>query len=310
MNSQSKISLVLLTMLFPHALLNAAEVVAISSVVFNGYTRERLADHSFKPESYVFGEGGCITRPVYDQTMQQLKFPQIAEVVAATLAQQKYLPAAPGAPASLLILVFWGSTEGSSGNDGNQSLERATSAIADYNRIKPADPSLSVNQQSAEGSAYEAALWQLGIANQERDRIDIKNARILGYTEAFGRAKFVQHMSMGQDVLQELGDNRYYVLLQAYGLKTAVKEKKLKPLWTTRLSVRERGDFGQALAWMVKSGSRFFGRDSDGLKRDWVRESSVDLGPLEVIDLGAPNKDEGSKQPPEPPPGPGATQSK
>jgi len=36
-------------------------ITAVSSKAFNGYTRTRLPDGSFKPETYAFGNGGFVT---------------------------------------------------------------------------------------------------------------------------------------------------------------------------------------------------------------------------------------------------------
>jgi hypothetical protein len=85
--------------------------------------------------------------------------------------------------------------------------------------------------------------------------------------------------------LSEVGGNRYYVVLQAYDFKAAVKEKKLKPLWTARISMDESGhDFPQALDQMIRCATPYLGQDSNGLRRHLTRETRVDLGPLEVIE--------------------------
>ena len=268
-------------LLLPAAL--PAETVAISSKVFNGYARAQLPDGTFKPESYVFGEGGAWTRAINDPTMEKLTFVQVARVVAGPLAKVNYHPALTSADAGLLILVFWGSTQGSSSNDSSMSLDRAASALSNYNLVKPADPSVPVDTKSPEGAAMDAALWQLSVANGERDDLDERNARILGYTEALDRARFTQHMAMGHDVLQELGDNHYFIVLKAYDFPTALKEKKLKLMWLARLSVAENRDFAQALEKMAASGARYFGKDSDGLLRR--RAGSVDHAPMKVLEV-------------------------
>lgn len=313
MKTLFRFSPIILILLLHPGSMRADEAVAVSSVVFNGYTRERLPDHSFKPETYVFGEGGCLTRPVYDAGLQMLKFPDIAQIVAPALAQQNYLPAAQGTPASLLILVFWGSTEGSQDHDRTSAYNQYSSASTSLTAAQTAGdtkPGEFNPAAEAASNALDAALQNVSMANQVRDEIDNRNARILGYTDSLGRARFAPHMSFAQDTFAEISSNRYYVVLQAYGLRTAVKEKKLKPLWTTRLSVSERGDFAQALAWMAKNGSRFFGHDSDGLKRQWVPKGWVDLGPLKVIDVSPPSKDEGGKQSQGQQPDPEAAQPK
>jgi hypothetical protein len=283
--------------LLPTGLLPAAESdepVAVFSQVFNGYTRTRLPDKSFKPETYTFGEGGCWTRPVRDPGMEEMTFLRVAKAVAAPLGRLNYRPALTSAEAELLILVFWGSTEGSRDYDRNNTIDRLSAAssvaIAARSAAAAVDPksesaATAAATASAAESELDSALWQMDLANRERDRLDYRNARILGYTDALQRASCAPHMSFAQDTMAEIGYNRYYVVLQAYDFKTAVKEKKLKPLWTARISMDESGNnFAQSLDRMLRTGARYFGQDSNGLHREANREGHVDLGPLDVIE--------------------------
>jgi hypothetical protein len=271
------------------AALPAGEV-AINAQVFNGYAREQLPDGSFKPEFYSFGEGGCWSRALDDPWMERLDFMDIARVVAGPLAKANYRPALKSADAQLLIIVYWGSTQGSNDLDRSQSVDRATTAIAGYDRAQdPAEKSKSrgldrkaVDARTPEGAAYETMLWQLGVNNRLRDELDERNARILGYSEALERARFARNTSLGDDILQELGSNRYYVVLQAYDFKTAAREKKLRPLWTARLSVVDEGAFADALNRMAWTASHHFGRATDGLKRE--RLVSVGLPPVKFLE--------------------------
>ena len=217
-----------------------AEVASISSRVFNGYARELLADGTFKPELYVLGEGGRWSRPISDPEMEKLTFPQIVRAVASPLAKMKYRPAGKSADAGLLILVFWGTTNGS---------------------------------------------YALGPSNSFRQMMDSRNARILGYIEALNTARSLSHTDFAQQIMAEVAEHRYYVVLQAYDYKTAVNEKQLKALWTTRMSLSETGEFMTALEQMVSDGGRYFGRTTDGLlRREEIKEGSVELAPLRVLE--------------------------
>jgi len=273
--------------LLPAGLLRAVEdPVAVFSQVFNGYARTRLPDKSFKPEAYTFGEGGCWSRPVKDAALEEMKFLRVAQAVAAPLAHLNYRPARNSAEAELLILVFWGSTEGSRDNDPSQSTDRAASAMGLYNNLKPVDPKTPQSTEADVAQAsLDSALWQLSLANEERDRLDDRNARILGYSDVVDRARSAAHMSFARDILAEVGDNRYYVVLQAYDFKTAAKEKKLKPLWTARISMVEAGhDFARSLDTMLRTAAPYLGQDSDGLNRYVVPEGRVEIGPAKVVE--------------------------
>ena len=281
-----------LLLLLPAGLLGAEvdDPIAVFAATFNGYVRTRLPDNSFRPEAYTFGEGGCWTRPVKDKGMEEMTFLRVAKAVAAPLARESYRPARTPAEAELLILVYWGATEGTSGqSDPTGAINRFGSASSAYALAKDSDSAAKATSASpatgAAESAYDDALTEMLAGNALRDQLDYRNARILGYTEDFDRAKFAAHMSFAQDVMGEVANNRYYVVLQAYDFKTAVKEKKLKPLWTARLSVDESGNrFDQSLEKMLRTGARYFGQDSKGLHREANHEGRVELGPMKVIE--------------------------
>jgi hypothetical protein len=221
----------------------------------------------------VFGEGGCWTRPVKDSDMELMTFLRVAKAVAVPLGRLNYRPAQTSAEAELLILVYWGATEGSRDFDHSDTINQFSRA------------SSASGADAAAQSSYDSALWLLSLANAERDRLDDRNARILGYTESLERAHFAAHMSFAQDIMNEITYNRYYVVLQAYDFRTAAKEKKLKPLWTARISMDEAGkNFSDALDQMLRKATPYLGRDSNGLHRDVTPETRVDLGPLEIIE--------------------------
>ena len=88
-----------------------------------------------------------------------------------------------------------------------------------------------------------------------------------------------------QDMLNELEEDRYFVVLMAYDFQLLEKEKKHKLLWETRFSIRERNNqFDKQLASMASEASKFFGKDSRGLNHDPLPEGRVELG--EIRDLG------------------------
>jgi len=261
------------------ALHAADDPVAVFSQVFNGYTRTKLPDGSFKPETYGFAEGGRQTRAVGDPELDQMPFARIAGSVVGPLARLNYRMTSKPDETDLLILVFWGSTAGSRDQDASGAMDRAASAMADLNS----------SGGPAANAAADMALMQLSLANADRDRLDDYNARILGFTDSLERARAEAHMGFGQDLLAEISANRYYVVLQAYDFPTARKLKKLKPLWTARISIRESGNgFADALARMIASAAPYFGRDSGGLRRATLREGKVELGPLQIIEVVPP----------------------
>ena len=93
------------TLLAPPARAADAETTVVYARVYHGYTRAKLPDDSFQPETYGFAEGGRLNDAGPNETIDGLPFSKIAETVAAALRTQNYLPAATGANAELAILV-------------------------------------------------------------------------------------------------------------------------------------------------------------------------------------------------------------
>jgi hypothetical protein len=116
------------------------------------------------------------------------------------------------------------------------------------------------------------------------------NARMLGYNASgmigtdYGQwLAFTALHSRSQDLIDEIEDNRYFVVLMAYDFQVLLKEKKHKLLWETRYSIRQRGNaFDRQLAAMTEYASKYFGQDTHGLLRKPLPEGHVTLGKLEV----------------------------
>jgi hypothetical protein len=116
-----------------------------------------------------------------------------------------------------------------------------------------------------------------------RDRQNLENAKVLGYLPEMVRLeKFrgtVFNSFLRQDVVDDVEENRYFVVLLAYDFQTLWKHKQRKLLWETRFSIRERrNDFGKALAAMAENASRYFGQDSHGLIRKRLPDVNVTIG--------------------------------
>jgi hypothetical protein len=286
-------------------------VTAVSSRVGDGYVRARLDNGSFEPETYAFGEGGLWGGPTRDDTIDKLHFVDVARTVAVPLAAQNYLPAKDPKQTKLLIMVYWGATAGAGGASSSvahQNLSSASQHLSNlqspvmaappYAGIMEApntrfgpdvtrDPLIAlVAKQSAE-SEFASAMAAVALENRQRDKDDWQNARILGYDSELaataGPEFTVQHKRQ-QDLIEEIEEDRYFVVLMAYDFQMMWKEKKHRLLWETRLSIRQRHhDFANQLAAMVENASRYFGQDSRGLVREPLPEGRVTLGEVKVL---------------------------
>ncbi|MFA5056883.1 MAG: hypothetical protein WC485_02115 [Opitutaceae bacterium] len=258
-------------------------VTAVFSSVHNGYTRTRLPDGSFKPETYAFGEGVFGEGRMRDSSIDKLPFLELATALSRHLARQQYLPAKTPAAANLLIVVSWG-TSIPYDEPGYQA------GLADLQ---------AASMPSAEGMPMgntSGASSMLSMLNTLRDKANARNAALLGYSSELSRVSAL-HPFLGllsrtthySDLISDLEEDRYYVILAAYDFPLAWEKKQLKLLWVTRVSLRmHRNGFDKRLDDMARSASRYFGQDSPGLVRQPVdHDSKIEIGEPKVIELPA-----------------------
>lgn len=268
-----------------------AEFVAVASRSFNGYTRTRLPDKSFKQETYAFANGGRLNSPLAGDSIDQMPFRDIARTIAAPLAERGYVPTPSTGETDLLIFVFWGTTY-STGNSSPSRLRENVSDALSQIAISPEvvrDPSGIVSGATAVANAQrdelESSLVQLSVAERFQSNMDADNAGILGFQYDLERAYQIDFTGAARALFDELRTNRYYVVLKAYDFRLAWKEKRRKVLWETRFSIRQEGnDFGEQLMAMTQQASRYFGQSTKGLVRDRLPEVRVDLGEAKVME--------------------------
>jgi hypothetical protein len=269
------------------------EITAVSAKASNDYVRTKLADGSYAPEFYAFGEGG-LWGFARDETIDKLHFLDVARIIAGPLASQKYLPGKSSSQTKILIMVYWGTTAGTASGAtssvgyqnlaGSQAVSIAPPTILPNGVTLPPAGDVRKSVQSFD----ENALFMVSTLNRRRDVIDSQNARLLGYDDALSDADGWQATALRfrkDDLLDEIEDNRYFVVLMAYDFQLLVKEKKHKLLWETRFSIKERrNDFSKELAAMTQNASKYFGRDSHGLVRKPLLQGHVELGDIKVLD--------------------------
>jgi len=241
--------------LFAPPAARGSNAVAVFSDVGRDYVRARLPDGSLQPETYAFGEGGFVPGFMAGDTIDKLDFKTIAHLIAAPLARRKFLPAVDPNTTKLLIMVYWGTTSGA--RDMGFTPQRI--------------------------ELFHFAMLQ----DRARDMLDYRNASILGYTadgligtdEGYWLLQTTALRHRVEDLIDDVEQSRYFVVLMAYDFQMMWKDKQPKLLWVTRLSIdQRRNDFGRELPTMLKVASQYFGRDSHGLIRDVVPEGRVELG--------------------------------
>lgn len=273
-------------------------ITAVSSRVSDDYVRKKLPDGTLEPELYSFGEGGRWGGSMQDDTIDKLSFFAVARAIAGPLASQNYRPATDPGKTKLLIMVYWGTTAGTSNDSGSAAYQNLQSSQGPPPPPPPPPPNASEARAGAGKSAganqglrddtADNLMAIVLMQNHQRDRIDRQNAVILGYDSELKDTEGLESTALRfrlHDLLDEIEESRYFVVLMAYDFQLLLKEKKHKLLWETRFSIRERrNDFSQQLAGMAESASKYFGQDSHGLLRKPVPEGHVTLGKLKVIE--------------------------
>ena len=260
-----------------------AGVVAVYSSVSPAYTRAILPGGAFKPETYAFGEGGSWGGSLNDFTIDKLHFLDIAQVISPTLAGQNYLPAKDPRQTDLLIMVYWGTTSGTTDRSSSAEYQIGNQMIKEAMMMP-----LSTSMNASFISVLSQADVMIAMGNRLRDQQNLENAKVLGYLPEMARLErfkgTVFNAAYRQVVVDDVEENRYFVVLLAYDFQTLWKHKQRRLLWETRFSLPERrNDFSKALAAMAENASRYFGQDSHGLIRKRLPETLVTVGEPQVL---------------------------
>ena len=279
-------------------------VTAVASKVSDDYFRTKLPDGSFQPEYYSFGEGGTWGGQISDATIDKLHFMDVARVIAEPLAGQKYMPARDPNNTKLLIMVYWGTTAVPDPPQLSPLYQEYYQALEEYRLL------MDEGQPDEANAVLTAGLHVLAIANRQRDLLNFRNAKMIGYDYdglvETDHGKYLSHTALGwrtNDEVSEIEGNRYFVVIMAYDFQLLWKQKKHKLLWETRFSINElHNQFDKALPAMAQYASRYFGQATHGLVRTRFPEGRVDIGEPTLVEFlfGAdtppvPGKEAGGK---------------
>lgn len=268
----------------------AADVEAISARTSADYIRPHAPDGSFRPETYAFGQGGYWGGPLNDGTIDKLKFTDIARDIADPLAHQSYIPTTVAKTTRLLIMVYWGTTIPTDRPGQSATLHNVADAAAQLKiaYVRQVHRGLGKGEEHYEWDNLMAALAAEGAQETVRDKADSLNAMLLGYDSlwdrTFGAPWASAQESELRDMLNELEEERYFVILMAYDFQLMWREKKHKLLWETRFSVSERRkEFDRVLPALALQASKYFGTDTKGLVHDEIPLGHVDIGQVKSL---------------------------
>lgn len=262
---------------------------AVFSRVSKEYQRKRLPDGSWKPEFYALGNGGAVAGTMRDKTAERVPFADIVRLTMPLLAQQGYRYARQAQEADLLLVLHWGNTLPYNDINFRQSLGPASQAMANLQQLKNNAASQS-DIDRAQGD-LDAMLDLVEMERLVRNSYVAPNARLLGYIEDINDSNDIRRLtSVGddryRDMMADVEESRYYVIVSAYDFQELVKHEKQKLLWVTRVSVRTPGNsFDDSVTAMLKNASPYFGRDSGKLIRGEELRGRVELGELKYLGI-------------------------
>ncbi|AOS44877.1 hypothetical protein Verru16b_01946 [Lacunisphaera limnophila] len=264
----------------------APETVAtvVYGKVGHGYQRVQGPDGSFQPEYYALSNGGLIAGTTSDNTIARVTYPVVAEITARLLQTQNYHYAQSKEQAKLLLVLNWGATLSHNTVNYGQAVNTLAKAV----NLQAEEKMFAPTGSAVNGGVSMEALFQIQEENRARDAINLPNAKILGYLDAINDANGIQRWAGGgdryTDLLTDIEEPRYYIVISAYDFPALEKKGERKMLWQTRVSVRSAGNsFDQSFGSMLKSASLYFGRDSGKLVRRDEALPRVELGDLKYL---------------------------
>jgi len=279
----------LLLMMACATVLSAVDTVstAVFSRVSKDYKRERLPDGTFKPEYYALGNGGMIAGTARDQTVERVGYSEIAGLVMQQLGRQGYHYAQSAKDATLMVVVHWGNTLPHNDANFRQSLAPASQAFSALQQLKNNNASeIELDRARAD---LETALNLVEMERLVRNTYVAPNARLLGYIEDINDSNDARRLvGVGEDryrdLMADVEEPRYYVIISAYDFRELMDYGKQKLLWVTRVSVRTPGNrFDESAVAMLKNAAPYFGRESGRLIRGEELRGVVELGDLKFL---------------------------
>lgn len=292
--------------------LKAADAIttAVFSQAEKGYKRKKAKDGSWEREYYAMSNGGVLPGTTKDVTVDKVHFSALAGLMAEHLAKQGYWPATGDREPDLLIVIHYGTTLPFNDGTYRGNIENTATAMNSLSEMMRNNPGIQAPAASPDGSppqseislsgsvqdmerqaasdAVAGAMIVQDLFNKAREEANIRNAKLLGYLQEINEANGIQRFAGGgdkyNDLVGDIEESRYYVIISAYDFKSTVREKKPRLQWVTRVSIRTPGNnFADRMTTMVANASRYFGRESGRLVRQYEREGTVDIGEATVV---------------------------
>lgn len=282
------------------------------------YQRVKGPDGKWEREYYALVNGGPADGTVRDNAQARVPFVAVATVLAQHLGRQGYFPATDPDKVDHLLVVNWGRTNPFSDptyRDGVDNMMKAmntnslASAAADRARAAAATATPAANvsltgtvedmEAQAAASYLENNMIIQDMMNRSRNQANARTGYLLGYMGDINNADGPQRYAGGNlynDLIADIEEARYYIILTAYDFQSTVRGKKPKVRWVTRMSMRAPGNsFAEKAAAMIAYSASRFGQNTDGLERKLYPQYRVNLEDVRFLGMAPEWKNPGAE---------------
>lgn len=259
---------------------SAREVGVVINASADEAYEKKLKDNPI--QTYHFVKGTYFPGDKRDNSLRKLDFMEVAKTTAKYLARQNFYPEQDKSKGDLLIMITWGTTQldpdytelmgitdlgGGMNTVPDVTGDGTTTGTEGMEAAPPVADMETIAFLSGSGGGFHAN----------------RNVKMLGYEKGLSSKKLSQVKK--ERLQQELEEERYFIVLNAFDLPYLRETGQYKQLWSSRVSTRNLGtNFIAALDFMNASAAPTFGRNLDQLQMNRVdTQADVEIGNIEVL---------------------------
>ncbi len=246
--------------------------VMVDSIATEAYQKTQANRGPDDIETYHVMQGQFFGGAIKDKSLERISFQNVVDTLAKSLAKRNYLPAKDTSQGDLLLVVHHGvTTVEEDWNDlmGITSLDDEAAANGDLALNDQGSLEVTPDYSTMPSSNYSAR----------------ENANLLGFSRQLRKPNLTP--SEEYDLLSDLDEERYFIIVMAYDLHALRETHKFVFQWSTRFSMRSPGtNFEEAHLALSRAGAPYFGTHLDNLAQETAKFGNTDvkIGELEVIE--------------------------
>lgn len=276
--------------------LRGENLVAVLSTASPEYAAKRLKDGKLTPETYVVMKGHFIPGFTVDHSLTKTKFADVVRRLAPALRQQEYYPAKDIHSADIVLVIHWGATSPRVHENQLYDINRSNELTGKYNEARAREAGMgddtvanfSQNQSWAINTELNDELLQVTAREAQNDYDLMSAATLLGLSGELRKENAqLFETTYGGFIRTMLEEDRYFINVTALDAHEMFEQKRLKRLWSAKLSIRSPGfNFGIAAERISVVGGQYFGTNQLGLKTApaKIRQGKVEIGDTIVIE--------------------------